>query len=144
MNSQRGVRRRITTFPIRNSTRPARRRMSSIPDSTAGVCPDCGLELLQSVNTGGICPRCLIATAVEHLSTVDHPALGRFGEVGSAPNVDELNAQLPAYEFSELLGRGGAGWVFRALSAQSETPRGRENPAWPYQRNPRCIPALRP
>jgi serine/threonine protein kinase len=38
------------------------------------------------------------------------------------PDVDELNAQLPAYEFSELLGRGGAGWVFRALQRSLHRP----------------------
>jgi serine/threonine protein kinase len=77
-------------------------------------CPECGLRLTHPTQTGGLCPRCLIATAVEHLSTVDHPALGRFGAVGTTPDLAKLNAQLPAYEFVELLGRGGAGWVFRA------------------------------
>ena len=88
--------------------------MASVPKITFRHCPECGLELGPSVQTGGLCPRCLIATAIEHLSTVDHPALNRPGGVGAVPSIDQLNRQLPAYEFIELLGRGGAGSVFRA------------------------------
>lgn len=88
--------------------------MVNVPSITFHHCPECGLRLPNPSTTGGLCPRCLIATAVEDLSTVDHPALGRFGDIGVTPDVAHLNRQLPAYEFIELLGRGGSGWVFRA------------------------------
>jgi serine/threonine protein kinase len=122
VNGKRQVRRRITAFPIRNSALRTRRRLMNASMTTVDVCPECGLQLTYPVNTGGLCPRCLIAAAVENLSTVDHPALGRFGAIGSAPNIETLNAQLPAYEFCELLGRGGAGWVFRALQRSLNRP----------------------
>jgi serine/threonine protein kinase len=96
--------------------------MTSAPAINADVCPQCGLALSHAVGTGGLCPRCLIAMAVEHLSTVDHPALGRFGSVGAAPDIETLNSQLPTYEFCELLGRGGAGWVYRALQRSLHRP----------------------
>lgn len=96
--------------------------MVSAPHTTLHHCPECGLRLTHPTQTGGLCPRCLIATAVEHLSTVDHPALGRFGAVGATPDLAKLNAQLPAYEFVDLLGRGGAGWVFRARQRSLNRP----------------------
>jgi serine/threonine protein kinase len=96
--------------------------MVSAPHTTLHHCPECGLRLTHPTQTGGLCPRCLIATVVEHLSTVDHPALGRFGAVGATPDLAKLNAQLPAYEFVELLGRGGAGWVFRARQRSLNRP----------------------
>ena len=97
-------------------------RMSTQQPIAVNVCPECGQLFAPDVNTGGLCPRCLMAAAVANLSTVDHPALGRFGDVGATPDIEHLNQQLPQYEFSELLGRGGAGWVFRAQQKSLDRP----------------------
>lgn len=86
------------------------------------VCPDCGMPKAEAAGTGGVCPRCLIATAIENLSTVDHPAIGDSNEAASMPSLDTLNRKLPAYEFEGLLGRGGAGWVYRARQRSLDRP----------------------
>ena len=95
----------------------------STPSATATKsCPECGLPYAPDGPMGGLCPRCLMAAAVANLSTVDHPALGRFGDVGVTPDLEHLNRQLPQYELFELLGRGGAGWVFRARQSSLDRP----------------------
>jgi serine/threonine protein kinase len=91
-------------------------------DIDAEVCPECGMPRSHAPSIGGLCPRCLIATAVEHLSTIDHPAIGRIDAGGHAPTLEQLNERLPAYEFVELLGRGGAGWVFQARQRSLDRP----------------------
>jgi serine/threonine protein kinase len=85
-------------------------------------CPECGTPRADAAGTGGVCPRCLIATAVENLSTIDHPAIGASADAGSAPSIEALNQQLPAFEFLGVLGRGGAGWVFRARQRSLDRP----------------------
>lgn len=96
--------------------------MASAPPTTFSRCPACGMQLGNLANTGGLCPRCLIAEAIEQLNTVDHPALGRFGTLGTTPDITLLNKRLTAYEFLGLLGRGGAGWVFRARQRSLNRP----------------------
>jgi serine/threonine protein kinase len=75
------------------------------------TCPQCGgsLGLLESGAT--TCATCLLATALSTLDEEDHAALGHARD---APALEQLNQLLPAFEFLELLGRGGGGWVYLA------------------------------
>src|SRR5262245_41645332 len=85
----------------------------------ATLCPACGCELPADA-PAGLCPKCLLAAGFEsrapgdpHLAaTTPPPASGvmRF----APPAIDELNRQLPQYEFLELLGQGGMGAVYKA------------------------------
>ena len=76
-------------------------------------CGTCGLPV-EPDQALGLCPRCVLSTAVEGLNQTDHPSLSH-GQAGRFPSLDDLNTQVAGFKFVELLGRGGSGWTFLAL-----------------------------
>ena len=62
----------------------------------------------------GLCPKCLLTTAIEQIGFDDHSSLRGMQQTGRCPAVAELSAQIVGFKFHELLGRGGSGWTFLA------------------------------
>ena len=62
----------------------------------------------------GLCPKCLLTTAIEQIGFEDHCSLRGIQQTGRSPSVAELEAQIAGFKFHELLGRGGSGWTFLA------------------------------
>ena len=84
---------------------------SSLPAEGA-VCPRCGFKL-DNTSPLGLCPRCLILGI--------HEGRARGGildededEPAAALADEELAAELPGFELVEVIGRGGAGVVWKA------------------------------
>jgi serine/threonine protein kinase len=67
-------------------------------------CTRCGARL----DSHGLCARCLFAVAAAA------PSEGGQEAESPAPTLDELAPHFPSYEFLELVGRGGMGFVYRA------------------------------
>ncbi len=75
------------------------------------ACSNCGTTLPSSA-TSGLCPRCLMAAAMNPTmpgdeATAKHPHF-------QAPSVTELAARLPRLEILEFIGQGGMGAVYKA------------------------------
>ena len=84
-------------------------------DATGPTCPKCGVEFNQPL---GLCPRCVLAAAVQAISADDHPSLAPMVVSGKCPSIESLNSQFSDFTFHELLGRGGSGWTFLATQKQ--------------------------
>ncbi len=78
------------------------------------ICRSCDLPI-DPDHALGLCPRCVLSTAVDGLNQTDHPSLSRGQNAGRLPSLDDLNTQVAGFKFIELLGRGGSGWTFLAL-----------------------------
>ena len=69
-------------------------------------CESCG-AVLDSAAPGGLCPRCLMAGAMQ-------PTEPSIGVVRQPPSIDTVQAAFPQLEVLEFIGQGGMGWVFKA------------------------------
>ena len=69
-------------------------------------CPKCG-AVLPSVATAGLCPRCLMAEAMEAMQIDAEPVASQ-----KTLSPEELGPYFPQLEIFECLGRGGMGVVY--------------------------------
>ncbi|MEQ8836718.1 MAG: serine/threonine-protein kinase, partial [Lacipirellulaceae bacterium] len=77
-------------------------------------CEACGLALGLLSTSDSLCPSCLLSTAIEELQSDELLALGAPTTHQGAPSSEELSKSIPQFEFLELLGGGGSGWVYLA------------------------------
>lgn len=92
---------------------PDREQAFENSQSTA-QCSDCGQALGLLTTSDNLCPSCLLSTAIEDLQSDDFLARYASGKYHGAPCTKELNERIPQFEFLELLGGGGSGWVYLA------------------------------
>ena len=71
------------------------------------LCDSCG-TVLDSASPGGLCPRCLMAGAMQPTE----PSIGAVRQ--PPPSIDIVQAAFPQLEILEFIGQGGMGWVFKA------------------------------
>ena len=71
------------------------------------LCSSCG-SVLDSSAPGGLCPRCLLAGAMQPTE----PVADAMRQ--PPPSIAEVGAAFPQLEIVALVGQGGMGWVFQA------------------------------
>jgi tRNA A-37 threonylcarbamoyl transferase component Bud32 len=75
-------------------------------------CPRCFAPLRPSESPEGLCPKCLLAVAMGEDGLI-RSATG--APVPAPPSIEELTPHFPQLEILSLIGRGGAGAVYRAV-----------------------------
>ncbi len=78
----------------------------SINESEKDACPQCGAAMPDDA-TGGLCPVCLMAAAMEPTAPVGN------GQP-EPPSIEEVQAEFPQLEILEIIGVGGMGVVYKA------------------------------
>ena len=76
-------------------------------NSDPTLCESCG-AVLDSAAPGGLCPRCLMAQAIQPTE----PSLE--AERQPPPSIETVQAAFAQLEILEWVGQGGMGWVFKA------------------------------
>jgi len=75
-------------------------------NSDPSLCANCG-SLLDSVSPGGLCPRCLMAGAMQPTEPLGHDP----NQPG--PSIADVASAFPLLEILECVGRGGMGIVYK-------------------------------
>ena len=70
------------------------------------TCPKCS-AVFDPQRALGLCPACLLGGVADQI--------GSPQTVDRCPAIDQLNRQIPGFQFVQLLGRGGAAWTFLAV-----------------------------
>jgi tRNA A-37 threonylcarbamoyl transferase component Bud32 len=99
----------------RKSPRYADRQRASEPRHSQ--CPVCG-QSLASDSPMGLCPQCLLQSALGHANPSpvpdEHGGTAAYQATSSAPAVADLASLFPQLEFLQLIGQGGMGAVYKA------------------------------
>jgi serine/threonine protein kinase len=80
-------------------------------NSDPPICEACG-AVLDSATPGGLCPRCLMAGAMQ--PTEPSAGIERPGP----PSIEDVQAAFPQLAILEFVGQGGMGWVFKARQSK--------------------------
>ena len=76
-------------------------------NSDPPICESCG-AVLDSATPGGLCPRCLMAGAMQPTEP------SARAERPEPPSIGSVQAAFPQLAILEFVGQGGMGWVFKA------------------------------
>jgi serine/threonine protein kinase len=99
--------------PIFSCNRSAQmRQVIDMTDLASRTCAFCGAPL-SSTAPEGLCPKCLMAGALE---PTQHPTGAR--ERRPAPDLATVCAAFPQFEIIQLIGQGGMGAVYKARQPQ--------------------------